>query len=249
MLQSLLPSLGTSWVCGDSGLRSWGFLQHLCGREREPHAGGTPVPMWGEAAPHTLMQHRGWCGLGQQPLGHVDRHRPQAVLGASPQGAWQHGNWSWRYPGAVAHLCNPRAPMASGQGRKGRPMLAVNAFPAFSCATSPGSSAGHLDEPPPLAQLEYSGEAGGALIPVKSFQSLCDVKTTDVDGGDTCTGCPQHKPVQPLGPSAPRGAQESSQGPSLSVPSPGKSLAFCVFSRHRSSILWPEANPKHGLSC
>lgn len=30
---------------------------------------------------------------------------------------------------------------------------------------------------------------------------------------------------------------------------PGKSLALYVFSRHRSSILWPEASSKYGLSC
>lgn len=33
--------------------------------------GGTHVPGWGEAAPHTLVQHQGWCGLGQLPLGHA----------------------------------------------------------------------------------------------------------------------------------------------------------------------------------
>lgn len=62
--------------------------------------------------------------------------------GASPQGTWQHGEWVPRgILCAVTHPSNPKALVASGQGRKRRAMLVLSAFPALTCATCPDSSA------------------------------------------------------------------------------------------------------------
>lgn len=66
----------------------------------------------------------------------------KSPAGPSPQGAWQHRE---QVPGgilcAVTHPSNPKALVASGQGRKRRAMMALtHVCPALTCAASPGSS-------------------------------------------------------------------------------------------------------------
>lgn len=102
---------------------------HMVGGS-SPHTRAAPRSMWSQAAVPGAMQQARAMGSSGLPVG------------ASPQGAWQHGKL---VPGgilcAVTHPSNPKALVASGQGRKRRATLALTAFPAFICATSPGSSA------------------------------------------------------------------------------------------------------------
>lgn len=185
---------------------------------------------------------------------------------ASPQCAWHHGQL---VPGgvlcSVTHSSNPKVLVASGQGGKRRATLALTAFPAFICATSPGSNA-HLStwmNPCPWHRCPtVNACAGGALIPQPCALVKYLLEPMWCEGNGCVTSCPQHGLVQPRAPFTPERAQESSAVPSWSPhpclawsqpqpwqQAPGKSLALCVFSRHCSSILWPEASPKYGLSC